>query len=64
MDHDACPECGGEFGPLWRVSVGTNMREYTPVFGGPVVLDIVRCKNCSISFERVEGQTWERQVEP
>jgi hypothetical protein len=39
------------------------MLEYTPVFGGRVVLDMVRCNNCNISFERVEGQPWERQAE-
>jgi hypothetical protein len=63
VDDDTCPECGGEFGPLWRVSVRTNMHEYTPVFGGPVVLDIARCNGCNVSFERAEGQPWRRQDE-
>ena len=63
MDDDACPECGGAFGSVWRVSVGTNMQEYTPVFGGSVVVDIVRCDGCNRSFERVEGRPWTRRAE-
>jgi hypothetical protein len=61
---DSCPECGEELGAVWRVTVDTNMQEYTPVFGERAVLDIVRCNNCNISFERIEGGSWRRQESP
>ena len=60
IDH-ACPECGGEFGSVSHVTVGTDPKGYTPVFGGPVVLDIGRCNTCNISLERVDGGPWGRQ---
>ena len=61
MAEDACPDCGTDFGAVWQVKVGTNMRGYTPVFDGPVVADIGRCDNCNTSSERIDGGAWCRQ---
>lgn len=63
MAEEFCPECGEALGDVWRVTVNTNMQEYTPIFGGRAVVDIVRCNNCEVSFERVEGGSWRRQDE-
>ena len=63
MADDFCPECGEELGDVWCVTVNANMQEYTPVFGGRAVLDIVRCNSCNIRFERIEGGSWRRQDE-
>ena len=61
MVEAGCPECGGDFGALWQVTVGTDLKGYTPVFGGPVVLDMGRCNNCDMSFERIDAGPWRRQ---
>ena len=62
MVEDACPECGGVFEVVWKVTVGTNMQGYTPVFGrSPVVVDAGRCNACNISYERIDGGPWSRQ---
>jgi hypothetical protein len=55
-----CPECGQDFESMWQVAVGDS-GEYQPVFGGPVVLDVVRCNNCNMNLERVDGGPWHRQ---
>jgi hypothetical protein len=61
MVENGCPECGHEFDTVWQVAVGTNLQGYTPVFGGPVVVDIGRCNNCNTSFERIGDGTGHRQ---
>ncbi len=61
-EDDGCPECDGEFASVGQVTVGTNLQGYEPVFGkAPVAVDIGRCNNCNISFERVDGGPWRRQ---
>jgi len=62
MVEHSCPECGAELPTVWHVTVGTNLQGYTPVFGrAPVALDVGRCNNCNISFERIDGGPWCRQ---
>ena len=55
-----CPECGAAFDSLWHVTVGES-GGYKSVFGGPVALDMGRCNNCNIDFERTDGGSWRRQ---
>jgi hypothetical protein len=61
MVEERCPECGGEFESVWHVSVGTKTQGYTPVLGGPGVVEIGRCNTCNISFERLDAGPWHRQ---
>jgi hypothetical protein len=62
VGDDSCSECGGRFGPRWQVTVGTNMEGYTPLFGGPVVVDIRTCQVCNTTFERLDGGEWQKQA--
>lgn len=59
MPDDVCPQCGREFESIWGVTVG-DAGGYKPVFGGPVVLDLGRCNNCNITFERTDAGPWRR----
>ena len=48
MAEGSCPECGADFETVWRVTVGTNLQGYEPVFGkAPVVVDMGRCNDCT-----------------
>lgn len=59
LEH-RCPECDQDFASMWQVAIGVA-GGYTPVFGGPVVLDIGRCDTCNRSYERTAGGPWRRQ---
>src|SRR5438046_1303150 len=43
VQEPRCPECGEEFEVVWGVSIAAHADDYTPVFGGPVVIDYARC---------------------
>jgi hypothetical protein len=60
-DHH-CPECAGEFEVVWRVTVDGALPGYTAaVDAGP--REIATCISCRVSFERREGDDWQRQVQ-
>jgi hypothetical protein len=65
MVEGGCPDCAVEFAMIWEVTVGSVLDGYTPVFGdAPVVVEVGRCDNCNISFERIDGGPWRRQGTP
>jgi hypothetical protein len=62
MDEGICSDCGGRCGPVWQVTVGTNLQGYTPLFGAPVVVDLWTCQACNTTFERVDGGEWHERA--
>ena len=60
LEH-RCPECGEEFEVVWQVAIGTA-GGYTPVFGGPVVIDYARCTTCHREYERTSAGPWRRRA--
>jgi hypothetical protein len=56
-----CPTCGEDFVAVWQVAIGAPDDGYTPVFGGPVVLDYGRCDTCHRDYERADDGPWRRQ---
>jgi hypothetical protein len=60
LEH-RCPECGEEFEVVWGVSIGAHADDYTPVFGGPVVIDYGRCATCHREYERTSAGPWRRR---
>ena len=60
MVENRCPECDEDFASTWQVAIGTD-GGYTPVFGGPVVLEGGRCDTCNRSYEPTDGGPWRRQ---
>jgi hypothetical protein len=60
LEHP-CPECGEEFLAMWQVAVEAQADRYTPVFGGPIVLDYGRCDRCHTDYERTDKGPWRRQ---
>ena len=56
-----CPACGEDFVVVWQVAIGAPSDGYTPVFGGPVVLDYGRCDSCHTDYERTVDGPWRRR---
>jgi hypothetical protein len=62
MVDESCPECGADLETVWRVTVGTDLQGYEPVYGkARVDVEVGRCNNCNVSFESVDGGPWRRQ---
>ncbi|MDQ1680166.1 MAG: hypothetical protein QOI42_1025 [Frankiaceae bacterium] len=61
MQEHRCPECGEEFEVVWGVSIGAHADDYTPVVGGPVVIDYGRCATCHREYERTSAGPWRRR---